>query len=321
VTRVAPLAALLLLGLSVAPGAQQVGGVSQLVWFDRAGGRLGEVGGFGDIGNIELSPDGSRVAVALTDAVEGTRDLWFYETETGARTRFTSSPADENWLVWAPGGERVAYNAFSASGLDLYVAAAGGGAPQLLLRDGDGKWPVSWSPDGRRLLMVTNSLQTGNDIWVLPLDGGTPEPLLQSALAENWAAFSPDGRWIAYSSSDTGTSEVYVMPYPATGQRWQVSSGGGTAARWRDDGRELYFVAPDRWLIATAVEGAGDAFTVGARARLFETRYPYPPFHSFDVAAGGERFLVNTAVAAPVAPGLSARLLALPWAWTTPLGP
>jgi Tol biopolymer transport system component len=307
VTRAAAVAAILVLILSALPGAQ-VGNVSQLVWFDRSGTRLGEVGGFGDIGNVELSPDGRRAAVALMDPATGTRDLWFHDLDTDTRTRYTTGPADENWLVWSPGGDRVAYNAFSTAALDLYVAAAGGGAPQLLLRDGDGKWPVSWSPDGRRLLVVTNSLTTGNDIWVVPVDGGTPAPLLRTPLAENWAAFSPDGRWIAYSSSDTGRSEVYVMPYPPTGQRWQVSSGGGSAARWRDDGREIFYVAPDRWLVATTVEGTDAAFRVDASVRLFETRYPYPPFHSFDVAPGGNRFLVTTAVDDVVAPGLSARV-------------
>jgi Tol biopolymer transport system component len=297
------------IALVPAPTAQQVGGVSQLVWFDRAGVRLGEVGSFGDIGNIELSPDGRQVAVALIDPARGTRDLWMYDVETGARTRFTSGPADENWLIWSPDGQRVVFNSFGAT-LELYEGAADGSTvPDLLRRDGDAMWPVSWSPDGERILVVTNSADTGNDIWVLPRVGEEePAPLFRTRAAENWAAFSPDGRWIAYSASDTGTSEVYVTRYPVTGQRWQVSIGGGTAARWRDDGLELYFVAPDRWLVAALVDGDDEAFVVGARERLFETRYPYPPFHSFDVSANGQRFLVNTAVAAPTAPGVSASL-------------
>ena len=290
-----------------APAAQQIGGVSQLVWFDRTGARVGEVGSFGDIGNIELSPDDRQVAVALLDPALGTRDLWRYDVETGDRTRITSGAADENWLVWSPDGQRVAFNSFGAT-LDLYQAdAARTGPRDLLLRTGDAMWPVSWSPDGQRLLVVTNSASTGNDIWILPLTGDRePTPLFRTPVAENWATFSPDGRWIAYSSSDTGASEVYVTRFPATGQRWQVSSGGGTAARWRNDGRELYFVAPDRWLVAAAVDGTGARFEHGPAERLFETRYPYPPFHSFDVSADGQRFLVNTAVASPSAPGVSA---------------
>ena len=289
-----------------APAAQQAGGVSRLVWFDRAGTRVGEVGSFGDIGNIELSPDDRQVAVALLDPALGTRDLWMYDVKTGDRTSVASGPADENWLIWSPDGQRVAFNSFGAT-LDLYQADAGSGTPELLLRTGDALWPVSWSPDGQRLLVVTNSVGTGNDIWVLPLTGDRePTPLFRTLAAENWATFSPDGRWIAYSSSDTGVSEVYVTRFPATGQRWQVSSGGGTATRWRNDGRELYFVSPDRWLVAMPVDGTGEQFETGPAQRLFETRYPYPPFHSFDVSADGQRFLVNTAVASPTVPGVSA---------------
>ncbi len=298
----------LLLCVAAGLSAQQTGAVSQLVWFDRAGQRLGELGSFGDIGNFELSPDDRQVAVALTDAAIGTRDLWIYDVEAGTRRRLTNEPADENWLVWSPTGSRVVFNSFGTT-LDLYASTPDGtGEPDLLWRNSDAMWPVSWSTDGAWLLVVTNSVGTGNDIWVMPLIGGEPEPLFQTPLSENWAAFSPDGRWIAYSSTDTGRAEVYVTPFPVTGQRWQASSGGGSAARWRDDGRELYFVSPDRWLQAVEVDGTGTEFAIGARARLFETRFPYPPFHSFDVSADGQRFLVNTSVASPVDPGVSARL-------------
>ena len=296
-----------LLALGATLVAQQSGGVSQLVWFDRGGTRLGTLGGVADIGNMELSPDGTQVAVALTDGARGTRDLWLYDTSDGERTRLTSSPADENWLIWSPDGGRVAFNAFGQS-LDLFQVSLDGGPASLLYTDGEGKWPVSWSPDGRYILCVKNNAITGNDIWVVPVAGEpAPYPLLNTRVAENWATFSPDGRWIAYSSSDTGTSEVYVIAFPSTDQRWKISTGGGSAARWRRDGRELFYVAPDRMLMAAPVDGGAEEFQFGLPEELFQTRYPYPPFHSFDVTADGQRFLVNTLVVSPTAPNSVAR--------------
>src|SRR5262245_61714225 len=144
---------------------------SQLEWFDRTGQEQGTLGGLGDYGNVELSPDGTRLAVTVTDPAEGTHDIWFYDVATGERSRFTSDPADENWLIWSPDGTRVIYNRFSKEHLDLVLAPSSGGDEELLVRGDDGIWPVSWSPDGRFILYVQNSRGTGNDLWLLPLAG------------------------------------------------------------------------------------------------------------------------------------------------------
>src|SRR5690349_2525005 len=86
--------------------------LSRLTWFDRAGTRLGGIGPVADHGNFELSPDGTRVAVAVTDHTQETRDIWIYDAKSGDRTRFTSDPADENWLIWSSDSQRVILNSF-----------------------------------------------------------------------------------------------------------------------------------------------------------------------------------------------------------------
>lgn len=278
--------------------------LSRLLWFDRMGTRLGGVGPVADHGNLELSPDGQRVAVAVTDAQRGTRDIWIYDTRTGTRSQFTSAPAEENWLIWAPDGNRVVFNSFAPNRLELLEAPAAGAGPfTALITDADGKWPVSWSPDGRTVLFVTNGRATGNDVWVLPLTGDRqPYPLLRSEASENWAAFSPDGRWVAFSSSVLGEVAVYVMPFPPTGRRWQVSVDGGSQARWRKDGSEIYYIAPDRTLMAVSVKSGGGEFAVTGFNALFQLSFPYGAYHAFDAAADGTRFLVNTVVVNPSAP-------------------
>ena len=284
--------------------------LSRLTWFDRAGTRLGDVGPIADHGNLELSPDGTRVAVAVTDHSVETRDIWIYDVKTGDRTRFTSEPTDENWMIWSGDGSRVVLNSFGMEHLDLFEAPAKGLEPHTtLMKDGVAKWPVSWSRDGRFLLYVTNNRATSNDIWVLPLTGDRrPYAFLQTEASENWAAFSPDGRWVAFSSTVSGQIEVYVSRFPSTGQRWRVSADGGSQARWRRDGSEIFYLAPDRKVIAAAVTTTGDEFALKGYEPLFEIRHPYGAYHAFDVTADATRFLVNTLVVSPASPSVVALL-------------
>jgi hypothetical protein len=111
---------------------------------------------------------------------------------------------------------------------------------------------------------------------------------------------SPDGKWIAYVSDESGRLEVYVTSFPKAGAKWQISSGGGDWPRWRRDGREIFYVAPDNRVMAAAVTAQASTFTVGQVSSLFEIRprlsqairgVAAPPY---DVSADGQRLLVNT---------------------------
>jgi WD40 repeat protein len=275
--------------------------LSRLLWFDRSGMRLNGIGPVADHGNLELSPDGTRVAVAVARRAGEPRDLWIYDTNTGARTQFTSEPSDENWLVWSADSRRVIVNSFGTERLALFEAPSDNGATRTtLLADRDGLWPVSLSHDGRLLLYVTNTRETSNDIWVLPLHGrGRPYPFLRSTASENWAAFSPDGKWVAFSSTEGGQAEVYVSAFPPNGRHWRISADGGTQARWRRDGKEIFYVAPDRTLMAVSVVISRREFSAAEYRPLFRMEYPYGTYHAFDVTADGQRFLVNTIVVNP----------------------
>jgi len=275
--------------------------LSRLIWFDRNGTRLNGIGPIADHGNLELSPDGTRVAVAVARRAGEPRDLWIYDTNTGARTQFTSEPSDENWLVWSADGRRVIGNSFGGERLALFEAPVNDSSTRTtLLTDRDGKWPVSLSSDGRFLLYVTNTPETSNDIWVLPLrERGRPYPFLRSEASENWASFSPDGKWVAFSSTEGGQAEVYVAAFPSNGRHWRVSADGGSQARWRRDGKEIFYVAPDRTLMAVSVVVSRREFSVAEYRPLFRMQYPYGAYHAFDVTTDGQRFLVNTVVVNP----------------------
>lgn len=80
------------------------------------------------------------------------------------------------------------------------------------------------------------------DIWIMPMDGDRkPQPFLQSPAVEYGAAFSPDGRWMSYISNESGQYELFVVPFPKLGGKWQISAHGANKALWSRNGKELLY--------------------------------------------------------------------------------
>ena len=139
-----------------------------------------------------------------------------------------------------------------------------------------------------------------DDIWALPLDGDRKAfPVVETTFHEENGQFSPDGRWIAYQSNESGQLEIYVQPFPGPGPRTRISSEGGVQARWRHDGREIFYLAPDNRLTAVPVRLDSDRVDVGTPMPLFAPgligpipRSPYA--RHYIVSRDGQRFLVNT---------------------------
>jgi hypothetical protein len=268
------------------------GGKRQLIWFNRSGQNMGAWGA-PDEANLrypELSPDGKRVAVARGPA--GATDLWI---EEGTRTsRFTFGQGSNVWTIWSPDGKRVVFTSNRNGTQNLYEKPAdGSGSEELLFASAENKLPVSWSPDGRFILY--RSVQNNGDLMVLPLTGDRkPYPFLSTPFNEENGVFSPDGKWVAYESNESGRDEIYVRPFPGPGGQWQVSTAGGIMPRWRADGKELYYLAPDQKLMAAGVTVQGASLAPGTPEALFQThvaaninRQPY------DVGRDG-RFLIVT---------------------------
>jgi serine/threonine protein kinase/Tol biopolymer transport system component len=278
---------------------------SELVWFDRQGRRTGSIGEPANYAGLSLSPGETRLAVTVLSPSGAEGDIWLYPTTSGLPARFTFDTALETASVWSPDGRTIAFGARRIPEVPIVLKPADGGPEQPLTLapardsgrstiDGPGRAPSDWSPDGRHLLLFA-----GGDLWQMPLSSRpemTPWWASQRGFMIN-GQFDRTGRWVAYQSSESGQLEVYVAAFPGPGVKRQISSGGGVLPRWRGDGKELYFLAPDNTLIAATVVSTESTLDVTGIRPLFKTRrkllqngtgYPYA------VAADGMRFLINT---------------------------
>jgi Tol biopolymer transport system component/predicted Ser/Thr protein kinase len=264
------------------PGSQ-----SQFVWRDRKGQYLGA---FGDAGGVAMiSPDGRRLAE------DWPAEISVLELATGVATRLTFRPSWGQNPIWSSDGRYIAYN--SAGGI-FRRPANGAGGEELLVKGDTLAVPKSWSPDGQFLLYAQVNGGSGADLFAIAVHGGRkPFVIAQTAATEDQGQFSPDGRWIAYTSTESGQGEVYVIPFPPSpgGGKWMVSRGGGVMPRWRRDGRELFYISPESEMMAVEV-GAGPVFHAGNPQALFRTDIVDTGIRtgpiSWDLTPDGKRFLI-----------------------------
>ena len=267
----------------------------QLAWYDRLGRKTGTIGGLGQYGHVRISPDGRQLAVSETDTKTRASDIWIYDLTRAIRTRFTFDPAVDFLAVWSPFGNEIVFASGRGGKNALFKRPADGTSPETLLLATDiDERPGDWSSDGKFIVYFSlGNQKTGTDIWVLPLVGdGKPYPFLQTEFSEAGPRFSPDGRWLAYSSNESGQSEVYVRPFPGPGPKWQVSTGGGRLPRWRKDGKEIFFMGPENKLTAAEVSASGARFEVGNVQQFFQTSLASFGNDSYDVTADGQRFII-----------------------------
>jgi serine/threonine protein kinase/Tol biopolymer transport system component len=274
----------------------------QFVWFDRSGNKIGTVGSPSNMASPSLSPDGQRVVGYRGNPVDGNVDIWVLDTKRGASTRFTTDVGDDVAPVWSPHGDRILFSSNRSGTHNLYAKSANaGGNEELMLDTTQEKIAVDWSRDGRFVLFDNHDAQSSMDIWAFPLDGSRkPFPVVRTNFDELRGQFSPDGHWIAYQSDESGRDEIYVQHFPGPSTKWPISPNGGSQVRWRPDGKELFYVALDRRLMAVPFRTSNDGPPdVGAPEALF-----VPPIGGavqqadfrpqYMVSSDGQRFLIAT---------------------------
>jgi dipeptidyl aminopeptidase/acylaminoacyl peptidase len=268
-------------------------GERQLRWVDRSGRQVGVLGGpdSAQPGYARLSPDGRSVALIRMD--NGNADVWLMETARDARQRITLDPAREFMPIWSPDSSGIVFGSTRKGGVDFYEGSVSSpGAERVLLESPENKNAWDWSPDGRWILYSALTPNTARDLWVLPLEGErTPVAVAQTAAEETNARFSPDGRWIAYQSNESGQHEIYVQPFPGSGVRSQISTGGGTRPQWARNGKGLFLFYLDQSDRVTTVPVTpnGPRVEPGTPVALFRL----PRGAAYEAAPDGQRFLIN----------------------------
>jgi serine/threonine protein kinase len=277
-------------------------GRREFVWKDRKGNQVGQRAAAGDWPDFRLSHDGQRVVFSQVES--GNQDIWIRDLTRGIRTRVSFDAAQDNLPIWSPDGLRVVWPSNRNGGVyNLFIrSSTGEGQETMVVKLGTPTgWATDWSKDGRFLMYQIPGATTGQDLWVAPrsdekkVDGEKPYPYLQGQFDEQEGAFSPDGRWVAYTSNESGVDEVYVQPFPTTGGRWQVSTGGGIHPKWKSDGTELFYIAADRMLMTAPIRTVGAGFEPGTPSRLF----PIPPMQGianrdeYAVSGDGTKFLTS----------------------------
>jgi Tol biopolymer transport system component len=248
----------------------------------------------GSINSVALSPDGSRLAVSMVSA--GRTDVWIKQLDTGPLTRLTFEGTLNYRPAWRPDGRTLSFTSDRTGPSYLYTLRADGSSKpeRYMAQDTMQVDEAQWSADGRWLVFRTGVTDNVRDVFARGTGADTALITVSASKFDEYApALSPDGRWVAYVSIESGREEVYVRPFPNTGDaRWQVSTEGGSAPAWSHSGKELFYITADAHLRSVAVQGAQE-FHPGAHQDLFSVKeLSCSPFHTCYAVSPDDRSFI-----------------------------
>ena len=236
-----------------------------------------------------LSPDGRRIALTIRGQ---NPDVWVADLERKTLTRFTFDPGEDESGVWTPDGQRLTYASSRGTNgrVTFWKAADGSGTEEQLFQSSSHHHLAGWTPDRRTLVSEETDGTFG--LYTGTMGEKTVKPFLQTQFTEVGAQLSPNGQWIAYSSNESGATQVFVQAFPGPGSRQQISVDGGTEPKWARSGSELFYRIGDR-MMAVPIEYT-PALRVGAARVLFTGEFARVGWGqaNYDVSADGSRFLM-----------------------------
>jgi len=214
---------------------------------------------------VRISPDGTQAAIGRSLSASES-NLWLVDLARGGAIPLSSGPGRNDSPVWSPDGTRVIFSSNRDGNTDFFVKTVGDASPEqpFFRSPVPFKSPVSWSADGKWIIVTELDPGTTQNVWLLPATGGNElKPLVVGPRRDLGGPVSPDGHWLAYLSDETGRYQLYVQPFPAPGRRVQVSTDGAIGASWRRDGRGLFFFGDDGRSLWRVDVSAGATFTAG----------------------------------------------------------
>ena len=258
----------------------------KIVWVDRSGNISPAAERERNYVGARLSPDEKSILVAILNGSSRV-DLWMYEIARQSWTRVASEP-DSTDPLWSPDGTRFIFASNRNGTYNLFLLSSDLATPaRQITNSKDWEFPLSWSPDGKRILINQQTPGAGSDLWMLSLDPVVEtKPFLVTPAIEGSAVFSPDGRWIAYQSDASGQPEVYVLSADGGGRKWMVSNEGGTSPLWNPNGKEILYRKGDDFM---SVEVKTEPqMEIGKPRILFTNGF----FDDYDLSRDGKRFLM-----------------------------
>jgi len=265
------------------------GGLFTVQWLDAAGKTQPLLAKPDAYVRPSLSPDGSKLAISKSD-------IWVYDWQRDTMTRLTFGSTPSAYPIWSPDGR---YVVFQTQGGMFWTRSDGSGKPQPLTQSKNAQYPWSFTPDGKRLAFQEVNPETGYDIWTIGLESdgaglraGKPEIFLQTPFDERHASFSPDGRWMAYTSNESGSFQVYVRAFPDKGGKWQISNNDGVYPVWSRNGHDLFFRTQDNQIMVAGYTVKGDSFVADKPRVWSEKRIAnIGLLANYDLAPDGKRIV------------------------------
>ncbi|NKB86632.1 MAG: hypothetical protein GKS06_00225 [Acidobacteria bacterium] len=274
-----------------------VKGRTRIAWQDGTGRTTDFATRPGSFRNPDLADDGTKVAVEVHD--DGANGVRVLDLRRGTEFDLAEEFANTEMGVLGPAGSDLYFASNVGGRLDIYRKEIGNmDAATLVVASPNDKFPTDVSPDGRYLAYHERNPGTDMDIVIASLDPEEEGPrefrLARSAGIQGSARFSPSGRHIAYLSSGPTRYQIYVQPFPSTGDECQVSIDGGYDPAWGESDDVLFFLDPDGTMMrSTRTSVDGCAFE--APVALFETtvRAPGASRNHYSTRPGQAGFLFN----------------------------